>query len=426
MLNQTWFKQELIQLGHEVITCGMGPEHDVELDGSFIHLDTLCQRLPPNFTPDRLLIHDNSSPLLYSGFSTSDIPTVFYSVDTHHHHFLHRMISRGVDRLLVAQKDYIPAFLPQEGPTTWLPVWSSLNTEPNPAREYGAVFIGTLNSQLNPQRVRFFEELGKEVPILCKSGHFPDYFTKAHIVINQTVKGDLNFRVFEAMMCGAMLLTERNENGLTEIFTPGHHIATYNKGQVLDAAEKIRHYLANPGEAQEIAAAGHAEVIAKHRAQHRAPLVAEELRLADSQPRRKSYLAGMANFALLYEGLITNQHKNASSALVLALRDLSFSLTANEPITNELACLAVRACFAFDMHSKSNKGQSLIEAVIEAHPKVQLLAFVRIYRFLQENDKLSAHKLAREIFANQDTEIISKADMAFNILVSGAAQIPPQ
>lgn len=51
--------------------------------------------------------------------------------------------------------------------------------------------------------------------------------------------GELNFRVFQAMACGAAVLTEATDNGLDELFTVGLEVLTYPRGAV--AAALSRH-----------------------------------------------------------------------------------------------------------------------------------------------------------------------------------------
>src|SRR5690606_12209245 len=180
--------------------------------------------------------HDNSAPIIVDGLEEVEVPTLFYSIDTHHHYDFHRYLAHVFDYTLVAQKDYIPEFERVGGVVEWMPLWAPKHFEPAREKRFGAGFVGTLDEKLNPDRVRVFGELGELVSVLYKQGHYFEIFPYSELVINQTVKGDMNFRIFESMMCGACLLTEEGGNGLTDLFTPGEHLLTYRRNDAADAA----------------------------------------------------------------------------------------------------------------------------------------------------------------------------------------------
>jgi spore maturation protein CgeB len=73
-------------------------------------------------------------------------------------------------------------------------------------------------------------------------------------------------RVYEAMACGAFLLCDAQKDVLS-LFREGEHLAVFRGAG--DLREKINYYLAAPAERAAIAAAGRAEVLAKHTYLHR-------------------------------------------------------------------------------------------------------------------------------------------------------------
>jgi len=91
-----------------------------------------------------------------------------------------------------------------------------------------------------------------------------DIYADSQITLNISLNGDLNLRVFEALAAGGFLLTDElgEGSGLRRLFEPGRHLDTWrNPGELV---EKIRHYLAHPGEAQRIRQAGRAELLRRH------------------------------------------------------------------------------------------------------------------------------------------------------------------
>lgn len=273
LINQNWFKDEWREDGDEVYSVGMTEGFDYRLR-SVLDIRDIFKKLPNNFVPDRIVFLDNSAPIYISGLDDIDIPTVFYSVDIHQHYSLHRAYYSLFDNMLVAMKDYVDV-LKKEGLENliWLPLWASRLAKPQDTKEYNSVFVGTLNEKLNPDRVHFFNELKKVTDIYCTQGNWWEIFPKSSMVVNQTVKGDLNFRVFEAMGAGSLLVTEKSSNGLFDLFEDKKHLVTYTKGDVNEARDVINYYVAHQNEAKQIAMQGREEILEKHLARHRADFI---------------------------------------------------------------------------------------------------------------------------------------------------------
>jgi glycosyltransferase involved in cell wall biosynthesis len=131
----------------------------------------------------------------------------------------------------------------------------------------------------------FMRELRALAPGLhTVSGDYRRFFPKGRVTLNHCDAGDLNFRVFEALGCGACLLTPRIGHGLLELFQDGVHLVTYTPDDVQDAASRIRELLANPLKRSLLRAAGLAAIDAGHRARHRA---AELSRLLHAYPQSR-------------------------------------------------------------------------------------------------------------------------------------------
>src|SRR5262249_21777211 len=93
-------------------------------------------------------------------------------------------------------------------------------------------------------------------------------YSAAKIVFNRSVANDVNMRVFEALACGSLLVTnDLSENGQNELFTPCVDLVTYASPDEL--FEKIEFYLRGVEARERIAAQGCAEVVARHTYRHR-------------------------------------------------------------------------------------------------------------------------------------------------------------
>ncbi|MEC4816814.1 MAG: glycosyltransferase, partial [Scytonema sp. PMC 1069.18] len=131
-------------------------------------------------------------------------------------------------------------------------------------KTYDIVFRGS-QSELHVHRSRllkFLQSSGVNIDIQKKPyiECLEDY-AKSQIVFNCGLNGDTNRRVFEVLMAGGFLLTDRltPQSGLFHLFQEGIHLECYgNEGELL---EKINFYLKNPDKAEQIALAGHQKLI---------------------------------------------------------------------------------------------------------------------------------------------------------------------
>jgi len=114
--------------------------------------------------------------------------------------------------------------------------------------------LATLGLKLNEQRYYLQSEI-------------PETYSRAKIVINLPIGHDLNCRVFEAMACGALLLTTTEENGQEELFRDNVDYVTFrDKDELFD---KIHYFLKHEHQRLRIAQSGHALVVARHNLQAR-------------------------------------------------------------------------------------------------------------------------------------------------------------
>lgn len=234
--------------------------------------------------PDVLVVADKSRPPFVLGMEHFPCLTVFYAVDTHIHSW-YPLYAQGFDACLVSLRDHLPLFgraalgercrLGAEQ-VRWFPAFApDLPPPASPPRpadkpEWDCLFVGTVDAERTPRRARFLAELGQRVPLVLRRGDYRALYPRARVVLNYCELGDLNFRVFETLGCGACLVTPLIGQGQDELFTSGEHFLGYPPDD-LDAAEAaIRLALADEALRTRLATAGLAAVNAAHRASHRA------------------------------------------------------------------------------------------------------------------------------------------------------------
>ncbi len=120
------------------------------------------------------------------------------------------------------------------------------------------------------ERTRLLSLLEKRFNLFAGKFFFEDMsvvFSLSKIVFNRSVKDDVNMRVFEALGCGSLLLTNRIGPGQDLLFKNGEHIVEYRSKREL--IEKVDYYLHHGEEREKIAARGREEALRKHTYVHR-------------------------------------------------------------------------------------------------------------------------------------------------------------
>ncbi|MDZ4786246.1 MAG: glycosyltransferase [bacterium] len=416
ILNQDWFAQEWRASGHEVVTCGQGDRFDINVDTPLRSINDIILQAKFSGTPDAIVYLDNSMPLTFLDLESIDIPILFYSVDAHHHVHWHKYFSLVCAKTLVAHKDYLPEFIAEGVNAEWMPVWASRIIEPSQEKKHKVVFVGTLDTKLNPDRLTFFEALKKLVPIEVISGEFWKIFPHSQIVINQTVKGDLNFRVFESLMSGSLLLTEKSTNGLLDLFEDGKHFITYSRNNVEEAANAINIYLSKPELCKEIGNAGREEVLKKHTTKVRAQEVLDRVQLLSNvKAPYKNYAAMLVYVisAIKYEEVSLS---HSVLCLTRAMQLMELALTQGEPITEQLVVHAILGCFEFDRMMGGKMGAEMLVKLGESYHASPVLRLAAMRSYLNYGMKEKAMSIIQDWNVDEDVAIFTAEEVSRQIM----------
>jgi glycosyltransferase involved in cell wall biosynthesis len=171
--------------------------------------------------------------------------------------------------------------LPKES-VFWSPPYAKPEDIPRPRDPAGTLwdvlFVGTVDPRINPDRCAFLAAVKSRVPELhTTSGAYRDLYPQAKVVLNHTAANDLNFRVFEALGCGACLVTPLVRHGFDDIFRNGRDLFTFDQNDIDGLARLLHTLLAAPARRAEVAARGHEIVKAGHYMRHRAEAFAAKV-----------------------------------------------------------------------------------------------------------------------------------------------------
>lgn len=404
MFNQSWFQKELEARGHKVFSLSLSsPGCNVLLPSGGIHISELHQFLPKDFNANRLIYWDDSTIAWLGGLEELQLPKLFYSVDVHHHNRWHSHFSAIFDKVFVAQKDFISGFLPYSPEASWLPLWAHAEALPEMERDLGAVFVGTIDDRVHPKRREFFEAIRSYVPIDVRQGGYLDLYGRAKIVLNQVVNGDLNFRVFEAMECGALLVTPKIGNGLLDIFEEGVDLVCYEDGDPEDAARKISYYLENEDLRKKIADNGRNKVRRFHSITARTLRLEEELfNLFMVQKSHRQYGAAFSYMV----GFLTCEHENiAWGEKLLAPARRAMSLAQALSGREEIGAALIIAEFT-SRREGPEKALTFLEQLKRSNPGSRAIKAAVIQQLLKADRRESAFELAKEF--TSDVENLCK------------------
>jgi len=305
-----YFVRALRELGHDVLTVGQGAGADIRAP-TVLSLRALLRALEAHsFQPDLALWCDQCRPPLVLGLESLPCVTIGYSIDQYCNPW-HVPFSAGFDLFLVAQLDHLPLFQDSrlQRQARWLPLFCDpwRDRDPMGERDIPASFVGSPDPPLNRARKPFLEAFRHRAPLFSTRGDYAPIFGRSRLVLNQSAIGELNFRVFETMACGAALLTEDCAPGLAELFIPGEHLFVYRRGDPADAARQARLALADPGRLAQVAARGRDMTRKTHsrlaRARHIAAMATEMLR------------AGRARWRMQHAALVREESARACAML---------------------------------------------------------------------------------------------------------------
>jgi glycosyltransferase involved in cell wall biosynthesis len=199
---------------------------------------------------------------------------VAYMIDVHQDLTSRLDLSKFFDVVFVAQKDYVHAFVSIGHMNVyWLPLGcdAEVHCLPEQSRSFDVGFVGKLGSRGSWRYDVLTAVLSKyrsnNYKIFYPPHAMAEVYGKSKIVFNVSINKDLNMRFFEALASGALLVTDRIANGVSDIFREGEHYVGYSN--IKEAIQKIDYYLENPVERKIIALEGQRVALAHHTYSHR-------------------------------------------------------------------------------------------------------------------------------------------------------------
>lgn len=231
-----------------------------------------CPKLEELITTEdieALLFIDPPGSFWPRGFEDFNSPKIAYLIDVHQSINVRLSYAPFFDFVFVAQKDYVGKFHDAGFANTyWLPLACDpkIHNVDSSGRDFEVGFVGKLGYVGSKRRNTLSQLLPRFKTNNYDKFHSPkemaEVYGRSKIGINASINGDLNMRFFEVMAAGALLITDRIDNGVSDLFEEGIHYVGYSSAG--EAITKIEYYLQNAEERVKIAQQGQQEAIEMH------------------------------------------------------------------------------------------------------------------------------------------------------------------
>jgi len=326
LLSNQHFKNAFEKLGHEVklITGAEAEKYDVSKADA-----------------DLIIVHESLGMRhIPHGIEKVCAPTVFYSIDVHLNLYWHREYAQLFDYVFVTQKNYLDQL--KHNNAFWLPasIIPEVFHDRHLDRVHDIVFVGTIDSNRS-KRMNIIQELqkrfdlklfGTDPQMRISHAEMAKIYSQAKMVLNESILGEITFRTFEAMACGALLITERIDNGLPDLFNDGVDLVMYG---VHDLINKVHYYLDHSDERMRIAACGIENIMHNHTAYTRAETmmrIVTENGLRKQNVRRNTMYTYYGK-ALYYTGVRFPRYgpRRLTRAVIMLRKAIVYDADACEP-----------------------------------------------------------------------------------------------
>lgn len=194
-------------------------------------------------------------------------PCAWWAIDIHLNLTWCLAKARDFDLVFAAQRDGAEQLSKGGiGSAVWLPLACDpeVHRKHDVPKRFDVCFVGNV---FPGPRADLLELLRRRWPNnyvgRCYFDEMAQTYSGSRTVFNRSVRNDVNMRVFEAVACGSLLLTnDLRDNGQDEFFRDGVELATY--GDAEELLDKMAFYVAREEVREKIAAAGRQKAIGQH------------------------------------------------------------------------------------------------------------------------------------------------------------------
>ncbi|MGE0709140.1 MAG: glycosyltransferase [Planctomycetota bacterium] len=285
------YVEAALREAHEVVVAGPGQALDL---GELATAAELCEAGGGGFD---LLLCVEGENYFPARLADAPCPTALWAIDNHLHardpDGWHLELARAFEHVFVAQRDHLPLFWAQGVAARWLPLACdpAVHGRKDVEQDLDVVFVGHVRP-FHRRRRRLLDKLAACFRVHEAQGVFraaqAELFSRAKVVFNCSLAGDLNMRVFEGLAAGRLLLTDRIGNGQEQLFADGEHLVLYEDDTLEDL---VARYLEDEPAREAIAARGAHLALTHHTYRRRTDSLLRRVRDAARAAAREERVA---------------------------------------------------------------------------------------------------------------------------------------
>jgi glycosyltransferase involved in cell wall biosynthesis len=280
-----YFAHALRKIGHQVIEVNAAATTAASADTPRRCIqgwpsDVSLQAVVSELGDADLFLYFEGSGLVPRDLHMAPMPTVCLLSDTHRNPDAHRTIASLFDHVIVYHRNHVKAYTGRApGSVHWIPYACDTDTfrDLGLERDIDVGFVGRLYT---PERRRTIPVLASRYRMneqrYYTQNEIATVYSRARIVVDLPPGDYIPFRIFEAMSCGSLLLTLRQNSGQEELFQEGEHYIAFESDEEL--FEKVSFYLEHDAERRRIAANGSREIAARHTLESRMTQLVDTIR----------------------------------------------------------------------------------------------------------------------------------------------------
>ena len=229
-----------------------------------------------NYKPDFIMAVDSGAHYI------ADIkihPKILWLIDTHISYICDEVMAKSFDLVFVAQKNDSEKLKRKIKNVYWLPLAADpeFHGKKDSIDEYDIALVGGFGHgrrKVIMEKLKGLYPKSHIGPAECRK--IGEIYSKSKIVVNRSIKNDLNMRVFEGLCSGSLVITDEiKENGFEDIFGGRDVLVTYSSfGNLKD---KIDYYLLHDEERLKIGNAGREFVLEGHTYKSRVDSIMTEM-----------------------------------------------------------------------------------------------------------------------------------------------------
>lgn len=253
---------------HDIRSIGNHPDCQYRYDFYAEIWPRIVNRIAAEWPPDLALIWVPEIHPPPQRIEDSPIPTVALVSDWNVYYPILAANLMRYDHVLCDRPGVAVFSGPRLTPHHLMPLYSQISTIHRPhevEKDIDILFVGNLNHAAHPQRGRCLERIARladRYHVVITTNYVGDAYahllSRARIVLNHSIRGELNLRVFETLACNAVPCIESGNREVRDWFTDGVDIILYDENNL---EERLIQFLERPNELDAIRAAAHARTI---------------------------------------------------------------------------------------------------------------------------------------------------------------------